>query len=226
MPDLSLFPPSATIAGDDLQVGGCSLREIAERFGTPAYVIDEQALRARARDYRIAFTRRHPRSRLCFAVKAYPSASMISLLAREGLGFDVVGGGELRLALAAGVDPATIIMHGNAKADDDIQAAIDTRIGYIAVDGFDDIDRIEKFAREPTPVLLRVSPGIDSATHAAMATGSATSKFGVPIGQVPRAIARMREVAAIDLQGLHAHIGSQILVLEQFEAEVAALAGL
>jgi len=77
-----------------------------------------------------------------------------------------------------------------------------------------------------TPVLLRVSPGIDSATHAAIATGGATSKFGVPIGQVPQAIARMREVAAIDLQGLHAHIGSQILVLEQFEAEVAALAGL
>src|SRR6185312_313277 len=192
----------------------CSLREIAERFGTPAYVIDEQALRSRARAYLAAFTRRHPRSRVCFAVKAYPSASMISLLAREGVGFDVVGGGELRLALAAGAGPATIIMHGNAKTDEDIQ------------DGFDDIDRIEKFARERTPVLLRVSPGIDSDTHAAMATGGTTSKFGLPLTQVPQAIARMREVPAIDLQGLHAHIGSQIFTLEQFEAEVAALAEL
>jgi diaminopimelate decarboxylase len=226
MPDLSLFPPSAIIAGDDLQLGGCSLREIAERFGTPAYVIDEQALRSRAREYLAAFTRRHPRSRVCFAVKAYPSAAMISFLAREGVGFDVVGGGELRLALAAGADPATIIMHGNAKTDEDIQAALDARIGHIAVDGFDDIDRIEKFARERTPVLLRVSPGIDSATHAAMATGGVTSKFGLPMAQVPQAIARMREVPAIDLQGLHAHIGSQIFALEQFEAEVAALAGL
>jgi diaminopimelate decarboxylase len=226
MPDLSLFPPSATIAGDDLLVGGCSLREVAGQFGTPAYVIDEQALRSRARDYLAAFTHRHSRTRLCFAVKAYPSVSLISFLAREGLGFDVVGGGELRLALAAGADPATIVMHGNAKTDDDIQAALDARIGHIVVDGFDDIDRIEKLARGRTPVLLRVSPGIDSATHAAMATGSATSKFGLPIGQVPRAIARMREVAAIDLQGLHAHIGSQILALEQFEAEVAALAEL
>src|SRR6516165_862429 len=171
MPDLSLFPPSATIAGDDLQVGGCSLREIAERFGTPAYVIDEQALRSRAREYLAAFARRHPRSRVCFAVKAYPSASMISCLAGEGVGFDVVGAGELRLALAAGADPATIIMHGNAKTDDDIQ------------DAFDDIDRIEKFARERTPVLLRVSPGIDSDTHAAMATGGVTSKFGLPMAQ-------------------------------------------
>jgi diaminopimelate decarboxylase len=226
MPDLSLFPPSAAIAGDDLHVGGCSLREVAGQFGTPAFVIDEQALRSRAHDYLAAFTHRHPRTRLCFAVKAYPSVSMISFLAREGLGFDVVGGGELRLALAAGADPATIVMHGNAKTDDDIRAALNARIGHIVVDGFDDIDRIEKFARRRTPVLLRVSPGIDSATHAAMATGAATSKFGVPIGQVPRAIARMREVAAVDLQGLHVHIGSQILALEQFEAEVAALAEL
>jgi diaminopimelate decarboxylase len=226
MPDLSLFPPSAAVAGDDLQVGGCSLREIAERFGTPAYVIDTQALRSRAQDYLAAFTRRHPRSRVCFAVKAYPSASVISLLAAEGLGFDVVGSGELRIALTAGADPATIVMHGNAKTDDDIQAALDARIGHIAVDGFDDIDRIEKLAGGRTPVLLRVSPGIDSATHAAMATGGATSKFGLSVGQVPRAIARMREVAVIDLQGLHAHIGSQILTLEQFEAEAAALAGL
>src|SRR5271169_4828513 len=122
VPDLSLFPPSTAVAGDDLRLGGCSLREIAERFGTPAYVVDEQALRSRARDYLAAFTRRHARSRLCFAVKAYPSMSVISLLAAEGLGFDVVGAGELRLALAAGADPATIVMHGNAKTDDDIQA--------------------------------------------------------------------------------------------------------
>src|SRR5690349_3021574 len=198
MPDLSLFPPSAAIAGDDLQVGGCSLREIAERFGTPAYVIDEQALRSRARAYLAAFTRRHPRSRVCFAVKAYPSASMISLLAREGVGFDVVGAGELRLALAAGADPATIIMHGNAKTDEDIQAALDARIGYIAVDGFDDIDRIERLARRPTPVLLRVSPGVESATHAALATGGKQSKFGVPVEQVPQAVARMHAAPAID----------------------------
>ncbi|HUL26313.1 MAG TPA: diaminopimelate decarboxylase [Streptosporangiaceae bacterium] len=226
MADLCLFPPSAAIAGDDLLLGGCSLREIAERFGTPAFVIDEQALRARARDYLAAFTGRHPRARVCFAVKAYPSAPVLSCLAREGLGFDVVGGGELRIALAAGADPATIVMHGNAKTDDDIQAALDARIGYIVVDGFDDIDRIERLARGHTPVLLRVSPGIEAATHAAMATGAATSKFGVPVAQVPQAIARMREVPAIDLLGLHAHIGSQILRLEQFEAEVAALAAL
>jgi diaminopimelate decarboxylase len=226
MPDLSLLPPSATIEGEDLRIGGCLLSDLAAEFGTPAYVIDEGALRARAREYLTALTSRHPRGRVCFAVKAYPSVSMIRVLVSEGLGCDVVGGGELRLALAAGADPASIVMHGNAKSDADIAAALTARIGYIVVDGFDDIDRIERLASDRTPVLLRVSPGIESATHAALATGGKESKFGVPVEQVPAAIARMRAVPAIDLRGLHAHIGSQIMATDQFEAAVAALASL
>lgn len=226
MADLSLLPPSAVADGDDLRIAGVSLRELAREFGTPAYVLDEDYLRARAREYAGAFTGRHPRSRICFAAKAFPSASVIQVFAQEGLGCDVVGAGELRLALAAGIDPAKIVMHGNAKSDDDIRAALDARIGYIVVDGFDDIDRISRLARTGTPVLLRTSPGIDSATHEALATGGAGSKFGVPVDQVPAAIDRMRDDPLIDLQGLHAHIGSQIFSLAQFEAEVAALATL
>jgi diaminopimelate decarboxylase len=226
LPDLSLLPPSAAIDGDDLLIGGCSVTELAERFGTPAYVIDTGALRARAAQYVSALTTAHPRSRVCFAVKAYPSVSVIRVLVRAGLGCDVVGSGELRLALAAGADPATIVMHGNAKTDADIAAALEARIGYIVVDGFDDIDRIERLARRNTPVLLRVSPGIESDTHAALATGGRNSKFGLPAEQVPAATARMREVPTIELRGLHAHIGSQIANLEQFEAAVAALASL
>jgi diaminopimelate decarboxylase len=226
MPDLSLLPPSAVIEGDDLRIGGCLLTEVADRFGTPAFVIDEQALRDRALDYVSALTSRHPGGRVCFAVKAYPAICVIRALVQSGLGCDVVGAGELRLALAAGADPATILMHGNAKSDEDIAAAALAGIGFIVVDGFDDIDRIERFARRRTPVLLRVSPGVDSATHAALATGGKNSKFGVPVDQVPAAIERMRAVPAIDLRGLHAHIGSQIAALDQFEAAVAALASL
>ena len=226
MADLSLLPPSAVADGDDLRIAGVSLRELAQEFGTPAYVLDEDYLRARAREYVSSFTSRHPRSRICFAAKAFPSASVIQIFAEEGLGCDVVGAGELRLALVAGIDPAKIVMHGNAKSDDDIRAALDARIGYIVVDGFDDIDRISRLARTRTPVLLRTSPGIDSATHEALATGGAGSKFGVPVDQVPAAIERMRDDPLIDLQGLQAHIGSQILDLAQFEAEVAALATL
>src|SRR5215472_7064886 len=226
MPDLSLLPPSATVDGDDLRIGGCPLSEIAERFGTPAYVFDEQALRDRAAEYLTAMKGRHSNSRVCFAVKAFPSVSMIRILAQEGLGCDVVGAGELCLALAAGADPSAIVMHGNAKSDHDIQAALDARIAYIVVDGFDDIDRIGRLAQRRTPVLLRVSPGVESATHGALATGGKQSKFGVPVEQVPQAVARMRAVPAIDLRGLHVHIGSQILATDQFEAAVDALGSL
>lgn len=228
MPDLSLLPPSATIAGDDLLIGGCSLAEIAAEFGTPAFVFDEQALRDRARRFADGLARRHHRgrSRACFATKSFPSASMISILASEGLGFDVVGEGELRIALAGGADPGSIVMHGNAKSDADIRAALDARIGYIVVDGFDDIDRITRLATRPTPVLLRVSPGIESKTHLALATGGKSAKFGVPVDQVPEALNRMQASPLIEMRGLHAHIGSQILSLEQFEAEVEALASL
>ena len=202
------------------------MTEIAAEFGTPAYVIDEQALRGRARSYADGLSGRHPRSRVCFAVKSFPSASMISILVSEGLGLDVVGGGELRIALAAGADPTSVVMHGNAKSDDDILAALEAGIGYIVVDGLDDIDRIGALATRRTPVLLRVSPGIESRTHAALATGGKTSKFGVPVEQVPEALARMQAAPMIEMRGLHAHIGSQILDLDQFEAEVAALATL
>jgi len=224
--DLSLFPPTTVIDGADLRVGGCSLTAISKEFGTPVFVIDEAALRSRAREYIQEFKHQHPRSRICFAVKSFPSISMIRVLAEEGVGCDVVGAGELHIALKAGADPATIVMHGNAKTDDDIRAAIAARIGYIVVDGFDDIRRIEAFATERVPVLLRVSPAITVTTHDALATGSAASKFGLPIDQVPDAISRMRSTSTIDLQGLHVHIGSQILGPEQFEAGVAVLAKL
>jgi diaminopimelate decarboxylase len=226
MADLSLLPPSAVIDGDDLRIGGCSLTELAAEFGTPAFVIDEQALRDRARAYVDGLASRHPRSRVCFATKSFPSASMISVLASEGLGLDVVGAGELAIALAAGADPAGIVMHGNAKSDEDIQAALDAEIGYIIVDGLDDIDRISRLARRRTPVLLRVSPGIESHTHEALATGGKASKFGVPVENVPEALARMQAAPMIDMRGVHAHIGSQIVNLQQFEAEVAAVATL
>jgi len=226
MTDLSLLPPSAVIDGADLRIGGCSLTELAAEFGTPSFIIDEQALRDRAREFTGGLAARHPRSKVCFATKSFPSASMISIMASEGLGLDVVGAGELHIALAAGADPSGIVMHGNAKSDADIRAALDAEIGYIIVDGMDDIERIDRLARRPTPVLLRVSPGIESHTHAALATGGKASKFGVPVEQVPAALARMQAAPMIRMRGLHAHIGSQIVNLQQFEAEVAALATL
>src|SRR5215472_1616809 len=131
MPDLSLLPPSAVMDDADLLIGGCSLTEIAAEFGTPAYVIDETALRARARAYARGLADRHPRSSVCFAAKSFPSASMISILGSEGLGVDVVGGGELRIDLDAGDAHHVFEMDGNANSDVDIHAANDVGIRYI-----------------------------------------------------------------------------------------------
>ncbi|MCW2524532.1 MAG: hypothetical protein JWO63_2867, partial [Frankiales bacterium] len=181
-----LLPASAELTSDDLLIGGVSMTALASQVGTPVYVLDEDALRERADRYRQAFGARHRDSLICFATKSYPSISVLRVMAAQGLGCDVVGAGELRMALLAGVDPSLIVMHGNAKTDDDIEQAIAAEIGYIAVDNFDDLRRIAELAPvlrpgRAVPVLLRVAPGIASATHAAMATGAETSKFGFPL---------------------------------------------
>jgi diaminopimelate decarboxylase len=149
---------------------------------------------------------------------------VIGLTAEEGCGTDVAAAGELALAVAGGADPARMVFHGNAKTDDDIRSAIDAKVRYIVIDNLDDVDRIARLATDPVPVLLRVSPALDAATHAAMATGHDSSKFGIPTDQVEQAIAYIRQHPLLELRGLHAHVGSQLLDLDQFDAEVKALA--
>ncbi|MGH3471891.1 MAG: diaminopimelate decarboxylase [Nocardioidaceae bacterium] len=223
--DLSLYPEGTR--RDDrgrLVIGGCPVADLVEEYGTPAYLIDEGALRARARAYRNAFTARHPDSEVLFASKSFPAASVVRVLAEEGCGVDVAAAGELAIALAANADPGRMVLHGNAKSDDDISAALEAGLGYIVIDNLDDVDRIARLASSAVPVLLRVSPAVDAATHEKMMTGHDNSKFGIPTDQIADVIARIRREPMLDLHGLHAHIGSQILTVDQFEAEVAALA--
>ncbi len=223
--DLSLYPPGTAL--DDRQrllIGGCAVADLVDQYGTPAYLIDEGALRRTARTYVEAFGSRHPRSLVLFASKSFPSASVIGVVAEEGCGADTAAAGELGLALAAGADPARMVFHGNAKTDDDIRAAVDARVRYIVVDNLDDVERIARLARQPVPVLLRVSPAMDAKTHAAMMTGHDSSKFGIPSDQVAEVIRHIRTEPMLDLRGLHAHVGSQLLDLDQFDAAVQALA--
>ena len=227
MIDLSLYPVGTAIDdGGRLVVGGCSVSDLAGQYGTPLGIIDEGALRVHARSYRDAFESRHPNSVVLFASKAFPSASVIGIVASEGCGVDVASAGELAIARAGGADPSRMVFHGNAKSDDDIRAALDAHVGYIVIDNSDDIDRLARLATSPVPVLLRVSPSVDAATHAAMMTGHDSSKFGIPSFQIVETIARIRSEEMLNLQGLHAHIGSQILDLDQFEAEVEAISHL
>jgi diaminopimelate decarboxylase len=206
-----------------LEVGGCDVVELARQFGTPAYVYAEDDMRARARAYLEAFRARAERFEVIYAGKAFPCTAAFRLFAEEGLSVDVASGGELHLALAAGFEPGRIYMHGNNKTPRELDYALEAGVGHIVVDSFDEIERLRgRGAR----VLIRVTPGIKPTTHSYIQTGQADSKFGFGLDDVPRAIEACGD-AGLELRGLHAHIGSQVLELELFKrlAEVLAEVG-
>ena len=226
---LGLFPESATITnGGVLAVGGCALDELAAEHGTPTLVVDEDALRAQARAYRDGLAQRWPRSRVVFASKAFPCTAVQRVMIEEGLGLDVAGGGEIVTALAAGADPATLVQHGNAKTDEEIAMAVEHGVGLVVVDNTDDLDRLEATvpAGRSQPVLVRVIPEVEAETHAAILTGHAGSKFGLSVSDARAAIARIEASPTLDMRGIHAHVGSQILEVEPFAAAVASVARL
>jgi diaminopimelate decarboxylase len=205
-----------------LEIGGCDVIELAREFGTPAYVYAEDDMRARARGYLEAFRARTGRFEVIYAGKAFPCTAVFRLFDEEGLSIDVASGGELHLALAAGVDPARIYVHGNNKSHAELDYALEQGAGHIVVDSFDEIDRLRgRGAR----ALLRVTPGIRPSTHTYIQTGQEDSKFGFGSADVPRAVEACAQ-AGIELRGLHAHIGSQVFELEAFERLTEVLAGL
>jgi len=221
-----LFPETTTLAADGrLAIGGCAVADVVAQFGTPLLIVDEATLRAHARLQLAELRSRHTDSDVYFATKAFPCPGIIRVLADEGCGADVVSAGELLFALKAGVAPERILMHGNAKSDRDLQAALDAQVGLIVIDGFDEIDRLERLATSPQRVLLRVNPGVDAPTHEAMATGHDGSKFGIGGEEIEAAIDRVSSSPLLELEGLHAHIGSQILELEPFARAVEKIAG-
>src|SRR4051794_40448264 len=156
-----------------LRIGGCRADALAAGFGTPAFVVAEDALRARAREYVGELSARWPHSRVVFASKAFPCTAVQRVMVEEGLGLDVAGGGEIVTALAAGADPALLVLHGNAKSDDEIAMVAEHGIGLVVVDNADDVDRLETTipAGRTQDVLVRVIPGVQAETHAHVMTG-------------------------------------------------------
>jgi diaminopimelate decarboxylase len=212
-----------------LEIGGCDVVELAAQFGTPAFVVAEEDLRARARAYRDGLAALHPDSDVLFASKAFPCTAVCRLLAGEGLACDVASGGELALALAGGFDPARIYLHGNAKSEGELRDALAAGVGHVVLDSTDDIRRLERVAAEcgsTQAVLLRVTPDVAGDTHAAISTGQADSKFGFSMAQARAAIDLVADSPHLHLVGLHCHIGSQLLELEPFARAVTALATL
>ncbi len=216
-----------------LELGGCDLIELARAHGTPAYVVSEEDLRARARAFRTALAARHEDFDVLFASKAFPCTAAYRLMAAEGLACDVAAGGELFLALRGGFDAARIYLHGNAKSEHELRYALAAGVGHIVVDSLDDIERLERLAADRIAtgadrqaVLIRVRPGVRPSTHAHIVTGHDSSKFGLGLDQARAAIERLRASSSLALVGLHMHIGSQIFELEPLRRAVAAIAPL
>lgn len=222
---LSLLPDTATI-GDkgQLVIGGCDTLELAEQFGTPLFVYDEEHLRARCREAVAAFG-----IGVNFATKAFLCKAMARLAAEEGCNLDVSTGGEYHVARSAGVPADRLVLHGNNKSTAELRRAMSEGIGRIIIDSFDEIDRIEALVAEGLPVpkaLIRVTPGVEAHTHEFVRTGQDDSKFGFGLasGQADAAVLRASSSPAIDLVGLHAHIGSQVFDAEFFEMAIEVMA--
>jgi len=211
-----------------LELGGCDAVELAREFGTPAYVVVEDDIRARARAFADAFAARCDDFEVHFASKAFPCTAVLRLLRDEGLACDVASGGELAIALKAGFDASRIHLHGNAKSERELAEALDAGVGHVVVDNDMDIDRIERLvpAGVVQRVQLRVAPGVSPDTHPAISTGGPNTKFGFGLQSAPAAIERLDASEKLDLEGLHLHIGSQIYDVGSFRTALEAMARL
>jgi diaminopimelate decarboxylase len=224
-----LLPDTATRAADGhLHVGGCDLVELAERFATPLYIFDEATLRSRLRGYRDALRAWPAGGDVLYSAKAYLSAAMVRLLVEEDCGIDVVSGGELAVALRYGMDPARIGFPGNNKDIAEVRGACAAGVGHLVVDSDHELALLASVGADAGRVgaLLRVSPGIKPDTHEFISTGQLDSKFGfsVETGAAMDALRRALEIPALQLRGVHMHIGSQIFDLGCYPAAVDIVA--
>ena len=213
---LELFPAGTLRdAAGRLVLGGCTVTDLIERFGSPLYVYDQDSVTTTCQQYRQPLAGAYSNSRVIYAAKAYADLHVLGLVAACGLGVDCVSAGELTAALEAGVDPAMVTFHGNNKTRAEIDLALSAGIGQLVADGEDDLAFIGQVAAARgarAPVLLRLTPGISAHTHEYIRTGELDSKFGIPIstGQALAATKSALEDPGIELLGYHAHIGSQI----------------
>ena len=220
MPDP--WPRSARWTSAGLTVGGRAAADLADRFGTPLLVIDEADMRQRMRAMTSAFPR------VAYAVKAMTCAAVIRAALEERLDLLCASGGEVATCLRAGAPASRVLLHGNAKTDDELTAAVEASLGSVIVDDAQELDRLGAIARGAgvaQAVLLRVTPDVEVETHEAIATGHAASKFGVPLAAAADVARRASATAGIRLIGLHAHAGSQVLDVDAHVRVVRALLG-
>ena len=223
-----IWPRGARRSGGVLTLGGVDVRDLAAEFGTPLYVCDEEDVRSRCRDYLEAFG---PEGRVFYAAKAFCSRAVLRWVSSEGLGVDVCTGGELEVALSAGVPPEQITLHGNNKTLDELSRAVSAGVGHIVVDSFEEIARLAYLTENATTrpnVLVRVTTGVEAHTHEFMATAHDDQKFGFSLasGAADEAARRVIACPGLEFAGLHSHIGSQIFDTAGFEVAAHRVVGL
>lgn len=206
-----------------LEIGGCDTVDLAEQFGTPLYVLDENLIRRICRDYKDSFAMYYQgKGTPVYASKAFCCKEMCRIIKSEGLDLEIVSGGELYTALAAGFDPAHIHFNGNNKTCDEIRYALEQNVGHILVDNIEELHMIQKYGEvmnRITPVSLRIKPGIDAHTHQFIRTGQIDSKFGFALetGEAMQAVKETLTLPNLRLRGVQCHIGSQIFDITPFE---------
>lgn len=227
----TVLPITAKIKDDGhLEIGGCDCVDLAGEFGTPLFVMDEEHIRAQCRRFRESFAGYGVETEIIYASKAFISTAMCQLVADEGLSLDVMGGGELYLAVKSGLSAGRIFMHGNNKTPDELKLALELGVGHIVVDSYDELHLLNKLAGEAGKrqvILLRITPGIKPETHGYIQTGQVDSKFGFGLsdGIALEAVKKALEMPNLRLEGIHAHIGSQIFVLHSYEKAVEIVMG-
>ena len=210
----------------NLSIGGCDLTELAEKYGTPLYVLDEATIRAVCRDYKKAFSK-YKKVRMMYASKALCTMGTSVLISSEGFGFDVVSGGEIYTLHKAGIDMSNVLFNGNNKSIDELNLALDLGVGRISVDNFLELSLLNELAKSKNLVaniLLRITPGIECHTHEYIQTGHLDSKFGFDLTQIDEAVDLiLNTYSNLKLHGLHAHIGSQIFETKVYHDEIEIL---
>ena len=210
----------------NLEIGGCDLVALAEKYSTPLYVLDEKTIRSICKDYKKAFEK-YPKTHMMYASKALCTEAVAKIVDSEGFGFDTVSGGEIYTVYKAGVDMSHVLFNGNNKSFDELTLAIDLGVGRISVDNFLELALLNEIAKSKNKivdVLLRITPGIECHTHEYIQTGHLDSKFGFDLTQIDEAVELiLNEYKNIKLHGLHAHIGSQIFETSIYPDEIEIL---
>jgi diaminopimelate decarboxylase len=214
------FPFGSSI--DDkghLRIGGLDAVALAKEYGTPLYVFSEDDIRDRCREFKREFTGRYTATRIVFAGKAYLNKTIAKIVAEEGLGLDVVSGGELEIARAAGFPMDEIYFHGNNKSDAELAMALEYKVGRIVVDNLFELKRLDDMAATRgahADIMFRIKPGIDPHTHAKVTTGNIDSKFGFGLEDAAAGVVQAMKSKNLKLVGFHYHIGSQIFEIQPF----------